>query len=55
MEIDYYDDALPEQYMSLAEHFQQNKEAIKIMSIPVIIFVIGCAISRIATKEMKSL
>jgi len=59
MQIDYYDEDLPEPYMTLAESWRAHKEPIKliskIVSIPVGAFLLTCVFNYYVKKKLESL
>lgn len=59
MQLDYYDEELPEPYMTLAESYSKNKESIKsvakIVGTPILAFALTCVFNYYVKKKMESL
>lgn len=58
-ELDFYDEDLPEPYMTLAESWTAHKQTIKtvskIVSIPVGAFLLTCVFNYWVKKKLESL
>lgn len=58
-ELDFYDEDLPEPYMTLAESWHAHKESIKtiskIVGTPVLAFAVTCVFNYYVKKKLKSL
>jgi hypothetical protein len=58
-EVDFYDEDLPEPYMTLAESIRKNKDSIKtvskIVGTPIGAFLLTCVFNYYVKKKLESL
>jgi hypothetical protein len=59
MQLDLYDEELPEPYMTLVESLRHNKESVvtvgKIVGIPVGAFLLTCVFNYFVKKKLETL